>query len=114
MGLVVVATGVYGKASKFIPAWQGSANFEGTIMHASDMTEASMCQGKVVVVGFGKSAFDCVQVAAKQENSSATLLFREAHWCVPRNIGPCTFRVCNIQSIRRCLFASQVAECNSL
>jgi cation diffusion facilitator CzcD-associated flavoprotein CzcO len=84
--LVVVATGVYGKASKFIPAWPGTESFEGKIMHASDMTEASMCQGNVVVVGYGKSAFDCVQVAARQETNSATLLFRESHWCVPRNI----------------------------
>jgi len=84
--LVVVATGVYGKASKSIPEWPGSASFEGEIIHASEMTEASMCQGKVVVVGFGKSAFDCVQVASRQEGTSATLLFREAHWCVPRKI----------------------------
>jgi len=84
--LVVVASGVYGKASKFIPAWPGTASFEGKIIHASDMTEASMCKGKVVVVGFGKSAFDCVQVAAQEETNSATLLFREAHWCVPRKI----------------------------
>lgn len=82
---VVVATGVYGKASKFIPAWSGSESFEGEILHASDMTEASMCKGKVVVVGFGKSAFDCVQLAAKQ-GDSASLLFRESHWCVPRKI----------------------------
>jgi len=60
--------------------------FEGEVVHASDLTEASACAGKkVVVVGFGKSAFDCVQVAAKH-GEAATMLFREAHWCVPRKI----------------------------
>jgi len=36
-------------------------------------------------VGYGKSSFDCAQVSVKVAKSS-TILFREAHWCVPRKI----------------------------
>jgi cation diffusion facilitator CzcD-associated flavoprotein CzcO len=84
--LVVVATGVYGKMDKFIPDWSGRDTFKEKVVHASDFLDLKASEGKhVVTVGYGKSAFDCVQISARVARSS-TLLFREAHWCVPRKI----------------------------
>jgi cation diffusion facilitator CzcD-associated flavoprotein CzcO len=84
--LCVIAAGVYGKQEKFIPDWKGKDKFGGTLLHASDYLSLKPSEGKdVVTVGFGKSAFDCAQISAKIAKSS-TLLFREAHWCVPRKV----------------------------
>jgi len=83
---IVIATGVYGKQDKFIPDWKGANNFAGEIIHASDFLDLSKAEGKhVVSVGYGKSAFDCAQISTGKALSSR-LLFREAHWCVPRKI----------------------------
>jgi len=55
-------------------------------MHSVDFKDVSKCEGKhVVTVGYGKSAFDCAQFSSKVATKS-TLLFREAHWPVPRKI----------------------------
>ncbi|NQY36024.1 MAG: NAD(P)/FAD-dependent oxidoreductase [Alteromonadaceae bacterium] len=82
---VICSTGIYGKFDKYVPDWLGKEVFEGKIIHASDMVDPAMCEGKVVVVGYGKSAFDCAQVSAWQK-ADTSLLFRKAHWCVPRKI----------------------------
>lgn len=53
-------------------------------MHAQSFINGIHAEGKkVLVVGGGKSAIDCAVVAGKYGQSS-TLLFREAHWPVPR------------------------------
>merc|ERR1711972_769338 len=83
---IVIATGVYGKQDKFIPDWQGKDQFEGQIIHCSDYVDLAVSKGKhVISVGYGKSSFDCAQVSVQVAKSS-TILFREAHWCVPRKI----------------------------
>jgi len=84
--LVIVATGVYGKQDKFVPDWNGKSKFKGEIIHCADFFDLDKTENKhVLTVGFGKSAFDCAQISAQQAKSS-TMLFREAHWCVPRKI----------------------------
>jgi len=83
---VVIATGVYSSTSKFIPEYEGAETFEGTWLHSVDFKDVDMCTGKhVVTVGYGKSAFDCAQFSSRVATQS-TLLFREAHWPVPRKI----------------------------
>merc|ERR1712224_928641 len=53
-------------------------------MHAESFQDVAAVAGKkVVVVGGGKSAIDSAVAAAKVAKRS-TLLFREAHWPVPR------------------------------
>merc|ERR1712224_1072723 len=53
-------------------------------MHAESFQDVAAVAGKkVVVVGGGKSAIDSAVAAAKVAECS-TLLFREAHWPVPR------------------------------
>jgi cation diffusion facilitator CzcD-associated flavoprotein CzcO len=84
--IVVVATGVYGKQDKYIPNWEGKDKFEGEIIHCADYLDLGVSKGKhVISVGYGKSSFDCAQVSV-QVAASSTILFREAHWCVPRKI----------------------------
>merc|ERR1711953_1475837 len=84
--IVVVATGVYGKQDKFIPNWDGKDKFGGQIIHCADYLDLAVSEGKhVISVGYGKSSFDCAQVSVPVAKSS-TILFREAHWPVPRKI----------------------------
>merc|ERR1712167_78081 len=84
--LVIVATGVYSSTDKFIPEYPGAEKFEGTWLHSVDLKDIRQCSGKhVITVGAGKSAFDCAQFSAKVATSS-TLLYRTAHWPVPRKI----------------------------
>merc|ERR1719281_197596 len=53
-------------------------------MHAESFQDKSLvADKKVIVVGGGKSAIDSAVAAAKVAKRS-TLLFREAHWPVPR------------------------------
>jgi dimethylaniline monooxygenase (N-oxide forming) len=80
---VVVATGMYGWPPH-IPKFRGADAFDGEIYHSQTFQDASVCEGKdVVVVGGGKSAVDNAVSGAKLGKSS-TLLYRSAHWPVPR------------------------------
>jgi len=79
---VVVATGMYG--TPMVPEFPGMNTFQGMTMHAERFHDKDCAVGKkVIVVGGGKSAIDSAVAAAKTAKSS-TLLFREAHWPVPR------------------------------
>merc|ERR1711998_81211 len=60
--------------------------FKGQIIHCADYLDLEVAKDKhTISVGYGKSAFDCAQISAKVGKSS-TMLFREAHWPVPRKI----------------------------
>merc|ERR1719231_2186941 len=84
---VVVATGIYGGACPHMPAHPGKEDFRGTVLHSFGFTRREQAAGKrVVVVGGGKSAVDCAVAAVKGGAREVTLLFREAHWPVPRRI----------------------------
>jgi hypothetical protein len=84
---VALATGVHSPAHKFIPKVDGIENFKCLIRHAEDASYLKERQGKkVLIVGFGKSAHDCSMNAWNESGVSPTLLFRDAHWCVPRNV----------------------------
>ncbi|EOD28543.1 hypothetical protein EMIHUDRAFT_413815 [Emiliania huxleyi CCMP1516] len=84
---VVVATGMYGGASPHIPSAPGKEEFEGALLHSFHFREREQARGKrVVVVGGGKSAVDCAVAAVKGGAEEVTLLFRAAHWPVPRYI----------------------------
>jgi len=83
----VVATGMYGGACPHMPAHPGKERFGGEVVHSFDFTRREQAAGKrVVVVGGGKSAVDCAVAAVKGGAAEVTLLFREAHWPVPRKI----------------------------
>lgn len=88
---VIVATGVYSSTDKFIPKYKNAEKFadQSEYFHSVDFKDDKLksCGGKnVVTVGYGKSAFDCAMFAAENGAKSSTLLFREAHWPVPRKI----------------------------
>ncbi len=67
---------------------QGAPAYAGIQLHAKDFTDLSLARGRrVVVVGAGKTALDCVSnVVAANTATSVTLLYRQAHWPVPRNM----------------------------
>jgi len=82
---VVVATGMYGWPPH-IPKVRGQEQFKGEIRHSCTFTDASVCKGKhVVVVGGGKSAIDNA-VSGARHGKSSTLVYRSAHWPVPRHL----------------------------
>lgn len=80
---VVVATGMYGRPN--MPRTRGREDFEGEVLHSSDFkNREAACGKRVVVVGGGKSAIDCAVASVKGGAEHVTLLYREAHWPVPR------------------------------
>ena len=87
---VVVATGVYSSVDKFIPRYKNEEKFNGLYLHTVDFKkdhlENSITGKNVIVVGYGKSAFDCAMFCANQGAKSSTLLFRQTHWPIPRKI----------------------------
>jgi len=85
---VVVCTGMY-TAPPNVPGLKtpGNEDFSGEILHSSAFTSEkakSLKDRDVVVVGGGKSAVDCAVAASNAGAKSTTIVFREAHWPVPR------------------------------
>lgn len=79
---VVICNGVF--HSPNIPAIRDADRFEGRVLYSSQVTESSYNKGdKIVVVGGGKSAFDCTTYAARQ-GFNPTLLYRRPQWMAPR------------------------------
>ena len=79
----VMSTGMY-SGHPHLPQHKGAESFKGEILHSCTFLDKEQVKGKrVVVVGGGKSAVDNAVSAAKAGVSS-TLLYREAHWPVPR------------------------------
>ncbi len=62
---------------------QGSECFQGVQLHAKDFQDVALARNRrVVIVGAGKSAMDCVASCASANiATSVTLLYRQAHWC---------------------------------
>merc|ERR1711972_550817 len=79
----VTCTGMY-SGHPHLPLPKGAGVFQGEILHSCTFLDKEQVKGKrVVVVGGGKSAVDNAVSAAKAGTSS-TLLYRDAHWPVPR------------------------------
>jgi dimethylaniline monooxygenase (N-oxide forming) len=80
----VVATGMY-SSIPYVPETPGRDAFAGTVLHSSQFRDATVAQGRrVVVVGGGKSATDCaIGAATRGAAQSVTLIQRRAHWPTP-------------------------------
>jgi len=79
----VMSTGMYSSHPN-LPKAPGMEAFQGEILHSCTFKDKEQVRGKrVVTVGGGKSAVDNA-VAAAKVGSSSTLLYRDAHWPVPR------------------------------
>merc|ERR1719382_1015003 len=80
---LVMSTGMY-SCHPNSPKVRGMETFQGKILHSCTFVDKEQVKGKrVVVVGGGKSAVDNAVSAAKA-GASSTLLYRDAHWPVPR------------------------------
>lgn len=83
--LVVVCIGLYSN-KPHMPQFPGQDGFPGEVIHISDLTSRDRLEGKkVAVVGFGKSATDAA-VESAAVASKTSIIFREPHWPVPRNL----------------------------
>ena len=81
---IVVCNGLY--STPQVPSYPNQAQFEGRVLHSSLFRDPELAEGRrVVVVGFGKSALDTAENAA-QLSDEVTLVFRQAHWPLPRKI----------------------------
>jgi len=67
-----------------IPAIKDMDRFAGRVLHSSEVDESTYRDNdKVLIVGGGKSAFDCAAWAARQ-GRLPTLIYRRAQWMAPR------------------------------
>ncbi len=83
--LVVIATGLYSNVPH-MPEISGRSTFQGEVLHNSQVKTRAPLEGKrVAVVGYGKSATDAALESAAVAKE-VHLIFREAHWPVPRNL----------------------------
>ncbi|MEY8013760.1 flavin-containing monooxygenase [Mycobacterium servetii] len=78
----VVCAGTFSEPD--MPAIDGADRFTGTVVHSSQATNPALFAGRrVVIVGAGKSALDCAAWAGSHAQE-CTLVFRKAHWMMPR------------------------------
>ena len=81
---VVIATGAF--SEPYVPIYRGQNNFAGPILPPCAIkTYQQIEEKRVIIVGFGKSAMD-MAVLAGHYARSCYLVFREAHWIIPRRI----------------------------
>jgi len=86
---VVICNGVF--SSPYKPAFAHEDAFSGHIVHSSQMPALSeLRNARVVVVGGGKSAYDCAASAADVA-ASCHLVVRDPHWMLPRYLGAIRF-----------------------
>jgi cation diffusion facilitator CzcD-associated flavoprotein CzcO len=79
---VAVCNGVFSEPR--LPQIEGRERFAGDVLHSSQLVDPSRVESKhVIVVGAGKSALDCATCTARHARS-CTLVFRTAHWMMPR------------------------------
>jgi cation diffusion facilitator CzcD-associated flavoprotein CzcO len=79
---VVVCNGVFHTPN--IPEIEGKGQYSGKILHSSEVTASTYKNGeKVIIIGGGKSAYDCAAWAARH-GVSPTLVFRRPQWMAPR------------------------------
>jgi dimethylaniline monooxygenase (N-oxide forming) len=83
--VAVIATGLY-SGQPHVPKVSGRDEFQGEVLHVSDLKTDEPLRGRrVAVIGYGKSATDAAGEAAKV-GKEAHLVFRDAHWPVPRKL----------------------------
>jgi dimethylaniline monooxygenase (N-oxide forming) len=83
--LVVVATGLYSETPD-MPEFPGQDAFQGEVLHVSQVKTRQPLENKrVAVLGYGKSATDAALEAAAVADE-VHIIFREAHWPVPRDL----------------------------
>jgi len=83
--LAVIATGLYSNSPN-LPRIPGQEDFAGEILHVSDVkTRAPLAGKRLAVVGYGKSATD-IALEAAEVAKTVHLIFRDAHWPVPRKL----------------------------
>lgn len=83
---VVICTGLF--STPFIPTYDGMVDFEGTLLHSRDATNLDVVRDRdVVVVGAGRTGWELVsKIGVASVARSVTILFRRAHWTLPRNM----------------------------
>ncbi len=82
---LVVATGLYSETAD-LPEVPEKDKFNGKIFHSSEIKDFEQLRDRdVVVIGYGKSAAD-IATGAVAEAKSVRLVFRAAHWPVPRKL----------------------------
>ncbi|MBK0328922.1 NAD(P)/FAD-dependent oxidoreductase [Rhodobacteraceae bacterium F11138] len=91
---VAIATGQF--SEKNIITHPGQDEFTaagGQVLHSSDYTDPTLCQGKhVLVLGASKSGTDIAVNAARNGAASVHLVYRENVWRMPYFVGGINFK----------------------
>ncbi|PHH71348.1 hypothetical protein CDD82_6554 [Ophiocordyceps australis] len=81
---LVVAVGTCGRP-KTVP-FDGLADFEGAVLHSSELTGHSPCGKKVAIIGGGASAVEAMEWAVGGSAAKVTVVSRSDKWIIPRNL----------------------------
>lgn len=83
--LVVICVGTFSNRP-YLPEFPGQGQFEGQVIHNSELKMREQVAGKrVVVLGYGKSATDAALEAAAVADGTS-IIARTPHWPVPRKL----------------------------
>lgn len=81
--VLIAATGPF--SAPKMPLWNTS-DFNGNVIHSSQLKSAHSMHGKhVVIVGMSKSSTDLANLIADKADAT-TMIFREATWMLPSNV----------------------------
>ncbi|CAF3780534.1 unnamed protein product [Rotaria sordida] len=81
---VIVASGLY--SEPYIPIYRGQSHFAGSIVSPFDIkSHKQLVNKRIIIVGGGKCATDMATLAGRYARS-CYLVFRKAHWMIPRRI----------------------------
>ena len=81
---VVVASGLFSRP--YLPTIRDSEKFAGPIVHPCEVkTKEQLSEQRVLIIGTGKCATDMAVLAATYARS-CHLVFRQAHWFLPRRL----------------------------
>lgn len=79
----IVAIGTCGSPKRI--DFEGQSDFNGTILHSSELDDADLEGKKVVIVGSGASGVEAAELAVSKHAKDIVLLARDDKWIIPRN-----------------------------
>ncbi|EJU04623.1 FAD/NADP-binding domain-containing protein [Dacryopinax primogenitus] len=81
---VVVTIGTCG--DKKDASLKGLEDYNGLVVHSSELDDVDLKDKRVVVVGSGASGVEAVQLACEKKSGPVTIIARHDKWIIPRNI----------------------------
>ncbi|KDN48464.1 FAD/NAD(P)-binding domain-containing protein [Tilletiaria anomala UBC 951] len=103
---IVAATGTCGTPKKM--DMEGQENFQGQIVHSSQLDDVELHDKKVIIIGGGASGVEALELAIEKNAKTATILARSDKWIIPRTM--LVDLVLSLQPLGRETFLSIIPE----